>query len=326
MKTPHAAAFAICALGIAIAQAESVEFKPRFDEPLYIEVTQTAEQKMTGAMAPPEGMLIKSVNTNGFWQEARSPRELELKIERIHMHLIHPAPMVGEIEYDSDAPPPADADATMNTFATMFKPWLGRALRAKLNAQNRVEELKGFDEILDAMEEAAAGDMLYEQFKTNLTADGYKALLHDTRFTPLPSGKVEVGDTWKSVYEFDTPNLGKLVSEYDCKLESVKGSAAVISYAGVTRPAAGATPPSNPMGMTPELKSWTFKGGLEYDLKRECVVSMTGDADQQLDLTMGQGDAAQTLHVDAKSTIVTKALTRAERESQKSKASRPSAG
>lgn len=294
------------------ALAESYDLTPKFDRPGYFEFQQSTQQTMTGAMMPEgQSMVITSDAINGVWQRPAGERKVELEFDRLAMSLKHP--MLGEMGYDTDAPPSDDAEE--NTFQLMFKSWPGKRVQATIDERNRVSGLEGFDAIFEQMEDDAAGDMLYEQIRPSLTPESYKSLLIESRFVVLPDKPVAVGDTWKATYENAQPNLGELVFSYDCKLDKVADGVAVVSYRGTARVADDATPP-NLGGMTPDLKSWEFEGDLRFDLEQHTVVAQSTRGRQTLQLKMGAGDAAQTLDVDAKMEMEVKAMSKEERAAQ----------
>lgn len=281
--------------------AQEVDLTPRFEagRTQYVEICQDQEQMITGAMAGEAGIKVKNNSCYSILQKVEksdaSGAKLKLTFDRASLSLAHS--MMGEMKFDSDAPAKEGEESTLSK---IFKPWVGKSLQVDTNAAGMATNVGGYDELLEAMEESAAGDMQYEMMKGSFTADDFKASYHDFRYAALPPKKVKVGDSWNVTRQHKDSTFGEVVIDYACKLTKVDGDAATVQYAATVKSAPGATPPSNGMGMKPVLNSWTIKGELAVDAKRGEPTSQTEEHQMDTQLLFVQGGEGGEQKLDMK--------------------------
>ncbi len=312
---------AILAAVVSQAAAAGIEIKPKFNagDKVYIETTETAKQTVSGAMLP-EPMVVESGEVVGFIQETGDTTDkgtqLTLTFDRRGMHLNHP--MMRDVEYDSDDGAESDDD---NSASMICVPFIGKTLTMTLKGTN-VTAIEGFDALLEAIEDSAMGDMLYEQLREQFTESAMKVGLVESRYHVFPQGEVSVGDTWTNSFEIDIPMLGDTINEYKCKLAKLDGDGdaqlAHIEFKATTVSAPGSEPPANAMGMKPELKSMSHEGTAVINVARGMVVSSNTHTIGLIEMSMpSTGEETVTMKVEIDSESVTRVLTVKERAAEK---------
>lgn len=272
---------------------DTVLLKPKFDNQklVYIEASDTTRQVMSGALVGGQEMVLQMVSTTGYVQESKAAESggatTKLTFQRNALSMNNP--MMGEMKYDSDTPPDEDEQ---NPFAAMFGVWTGKSLVLTTDADLKITRLEGWNELVEAMENAAAGEMFYEQMRQGLTEDAIKQVSFERRYAMLPMREVKVGDEWKTTGGTKDPIFGDLTYSYSCKLEKIEegsdGPMAVIHYTGEGSLKPGVEPKSV-QGMTPKLKSTKYEGQVRFDVKRGQPVKMFETRTNEFSLEGPQG-------------------------------------
>jgi len=287
---------------LALGAGCGVNLSPRFpaDSPLYVEVVDETRQIIQGAQFGEEGMEIGFGNTVGFVQRPTADGSVALEITRRAASITHPT--LGKLEFDSAA----DGDHGDKSLADMNRPWVGKSLVVSKGPDQLSTEIDGFDELQAAMEESAAGDMIYEQTKSNYTADTLRRTLFDNRFVPLPPASVTVGQSWSRSFETKFPRLGRVTFQYDCtldKIENPEGTRlAVIKYRakGVF---SGEPAAESATGQRPVLRSMDTDGTIMFDLELGQPIAQDAQFTTVVNL-VGPGENAEpTNTVTAKSAV-----------------------
>jgi len=290
------AAFAVPAITFTVATcavaADSALLKPKFDgqKRVYVESVDTTRQVLSGALTGGAEMTILMGSVTGFFQESKAAGDgatTRITFDRSAISMNHPA--FGEMRYDSDAPP---ADEAENQFAPIFSVWPGKTLVLTTDAKGEVTKVEGWDKIVEAMENNAAGEMMYEQIRPGLTEDAIKHSSFERRYAMLPNREVKVGEEWKTTSATVDPIFGEMVYTYDCKLEEISkgddGPVATITYKGEAALKPGVEPKAL-QGMTPKLKTTRYEGRVRFDVERGAPLAHTEKRTHEFALESPQG-------------------------------------
>ncbi len=277
----------------SVAVAGGIELKPVFKNGTthYLELSEENTQTLKAEMLGPDPIVMVSTSLYGVAEEYQADGDggkIKMTIERRKMTFNHP--MMGDMSHDTDS---GDEPSDDNSMSLIASPYVGKTLVVHLDKDGKVTKLEGFDDLSEAIEDSAMGDMFYEQARDSISADALQNELIDWRYDLLPGTTVEVGETWTRAVKDENPFLGKVVTTYDCKLEKVEGKQAHISFSSKTTMQEGETPPANAAGMKPELKSLGANGTAVYDSETGLIVQGKMTSSGQFEMSMpdmeGQG-------------------------------------
>lgn len=308
---------------VAIA-GDTVELKLKFPpgRHQYVEMSADIQQSIKGAMAPGGQMNVKITHVTGVMEKVVSSSKDGAKIvflyDRRGMTFDHP--MFGDLRYDSDMPSEDEAPYIKQICA----PYVGMSTTMELDGSDQVRSFSGMDAILKKISAEAAGNPFFSEMKSGITNDAAKLTWGDNRWIVLPDHPVKPGDTWKRQNENDVPQIGKLVSDFSCKLERITDSngrkLAVIAYTGkTTQPQPdGEDGSASTQGGGLKLKEdATFKGTATVDVDAGQIINQTRDMQMTLEMpSPGGGESpAMLISIANKETTVVKSP--AEREKEK---------
>jgi len=320
------------ALPAAEAPAQSVVLKPKYTagHTGYLELDEQVTQTLRGGMFGPDGRKFDFRHLRGLAQkvEASSPGEgakLAMTFDRIQLQSSF-AGMGQSNSFDSDVDDPKDES---NPLANAVGGMLGMTMRMEVDADGNVKSFSGMKEILAKMEEAAAGNPMFEQMvRRELRDDSARVEWGEKMMALFPNKEVKVGETWTRTLREPTQNVGELIWEYHCKLERLGvengRQVAVVACDGTIRRASEEPAEAGPMGMKLEKLTGRFTGGGTFDVDRGEFVKQNQTT--EMNIVMAGPGAAETqpadpeagkMKVDLASTRTVSVLSPAEREKQK---------
>jgi hypothetical protein len=219
----------------AIAE-DAVLLKPKHEpgRTRYIESHMTVDMSQSVGDAP--GMKGKIERTYGVMQKITSGTEAggkwQMTFDRVAQDFAFPGMSA---MFDSDDPDNEDASPTLAAF---LKPMLGMSIDLEVDAAGNISSCNGMKDILAKIEKGGPNTFAM-MLKPEMTDDRAKTSWGDALLVLYPNKKVKVGDTWKTTAEINAPQLGKILTDYDCKLEKITDQAgrkvAIVGYKSVSR-------------------------------------------------------------------------------------------
>lgn len=304
---------------VVAAAGEMVELKLKFppDRRQYVELSVEALQ----AMKASGSQMDTTINqVTGVMEKVESSSKKGAKIvfsyDRRGMTIEHP--VAGRFHYDSDVPSEDDVPYMKQ----MFAPFIGMSMAMELDESAKVTSFSGMDAILKKVEASAAGNPLFSQLKPSFTNDSAKLDWGDKRWAILPDHPVKPGDTWNCRSENDVPQIGKLVSDYSCKLERITDSdgrkLAIITFTGKITQPAKKDESAQAGGMGLKVKGGTFKGTTTFDIEAGQIIEQARET--QLTLATPSPDDGGTpalqITTTSKETLVVRSPAERERAKQ----------
>lgn len=307
---------------VGVAAGDSIELELKFPpgRRQYIELSAEGHQVVKGPMVSGGQMDITINQITGVMERVESSSKEGAKIvfsyDRRGMTFEYPG--MGRLHYDSDMPGEDDAPY----IEQMFSPVLGMSMTMELDESARVKSFSGMDAIFKKIEAAAAGNPLFAQMKAGFTNDAAKATWGDNRWTILPDHAVKPGDTWNCRSENDVPQIGKLVSDFSCKLERVTESngrkLAIITFTGKITQPAKIDESAQAGGMGLKVKGGTIKGTTTFDIEAGQIINQARETQLLLEMPSSGGDGAPAMQVttESKETLVVRTLAERDKEKQ----------
>lgn len=296
---------AILALAIAAAlprpaaAADSVMLKPKLtpDRPMYIEVVQDMEQKLSGLPGLPgnKPMTVTAHSTFGLIERGESAGRITATFDRF-VHRMKVPMFPQPFNYDSDdrfKPVSEDEEdeGMAEGFRTVFEPMIDMAVTYELSGDSEIKSISGVDAIFKKVDAANRVNPMWMQMKRQITDEGMKSMIGDLRYALYAGKEVKPGDTWTRTLRPKHPYLGDIVLEFNMKLEKITSrdgrKVAEVSFTETTKKAAGGEEAANEMGM--EFESAHSRGTGVFDIEWGQFVRI--DSDQEL--KMGSPEPAE---------------------------------
>lgn len=350
-------ALVIATLGLASqpARAQSVMIKPKFaaGDTIYIDQTREMKQKIENAPMGGGTMEIESLQVYGLNRKIESASDGGTKFSMTFDRVVqkYDSPMGGGT-FDSDNPGDEDANQMMSG---PFKAIIGGTFRISLGTDGQVKECSGMKEILEKIQDAAPGNPMAMQLETEFSDERGKLTYWEAFFLLYPNKEVKVGDTWKKMHHDTLPRVGKVITNYEYKLDRLSEEAgrkvAVITYKTTMErdPSGKNEGEHNFFGENPVIKG-SGGGTATYDIERGLVVKQVSnrhvtiegspsgggkakakkdkegekDSDDEDDDDSAEPAKPMKANVDVKQTITV--LSDAERAKQKAEAAKKSEG
>jgi hypothetical protein len=202
-----------------------------------------------------------------------------VKVTYESMKMAMSIPMMGDVTYDTAAPPPDG-----NPITDAFKPLsalVGQEFTMVMSALGKIQKVDGLKPILDKVKAqaesvpgGAAGMPGGNNLQAFLSEDAQVQMLQQGS-APFPDKPVKAGDTWENSYKSPNP-MGNQLIAYKYTLKDVAGGTARIALAGTVKPDG----PAAPMGpMTVTMGDGTAQGETMFDTKlgraRKTVVTVS---------------------------------------------------
>lgn len=177
--------------------------------------------------------------------------------------------------YDSNGPAAQNAPQ----LAAVLEPLMGADIRITLDAEDRVSEVRGLNEVWDKVARTnpqLAG--MAGQMKNEMGDEMIRQLLNGSA-EMLPQEPVGTGDTWPATIPLNVPFVGKVNVEYECRLDDVEetadGQVAHIAFRGHLKEEGATTASVGPGRVT--IKDVDFKqvGSMQFDIDTGMVAGTT---------------------------------------------------
>ena len=198
-------------------------------------------------------------------------------------------PMMGEVSYDSAAPPAAG-----NPLTDALKPLgalVGEPFTIVVSVSGKVLKIDGLTPILDkaraglASAAGAAGFGGGGDVNTILSDASQRATLEQS-FVPMPDKPLKVGETWKNAFKIPNP-FGAQAASQVFTLKEATGATARIAAAGTMKPE-GAPGAMGPMTVT--MGDGTSQGDITFNVKLGRMQKMTSVLVMPLSMSMAAPD------------------------------------
>ncbi len=293
----------------------------------FVEMNDEIETFSRGGFYGEEGVTRKSMRLRTAKRtvakgSADAKTRVMLTFDRVAMFMeTREAP----VRFDSDVDDPTDE---IDPLAVALGPMLGEEIAVDVDSKGRVVKTSGIDDVYFAVEEAAAGGMLFVQLEEELTEPRMRFYWHDSHACLYPYKKVSVGETWEassiqpSIYQKD------IQRSYVCKVEFIgerDGTEVVdISYEATLKETNDKKSKARMFGISMALKDGHAKGRATYDVKRGQFVTQTEDLTMNLTGTTDAPGPGETSTVESSiktthsMTVVTEEQRRAQRAASKS--------
>lgn len=281
----------VCLLSVfcvAQVRAQSVRIEPKnkSGETTYIEQDMDVHQKMEGGPMP-GAMEIDIKRVYGLNRKVEPTPDGGAKITMTFDRTMQKfdSPMMNGA-YDSDAPD--DDDSPM--LAGPFKAMIGGTFTMEVDKEGQVKDFSGMKKILEKVEDASGGNPLSGQLRGELTDERGKSTYGEQLYLMYPNKDVSVGDTWAKTFHDVLPQLGKVISHYDYKLDRIAEEnghkVAIVSYKSTTEKDESAKSDDAMPGASTKV-SGSGKGQLTYDVERGTVTKQTSDGHMNIEITRG---------------------------------------
>jgi len=206
-----------------------------------------------------------------------------------------------EMAYDSEGP----ADKQDSNLAGMFKPMLDAKIVAVLDAQGKVESVKGLDSMFDDMAKsnpASAG--MTGEMKKSMGDESIKQMFDMPRKL-LPDKPVSEGDKYDAKVDITVPFLGKLAIAYEGKIESIKDNVATISLTGKGGNDKPTTTQMGPAKMDINKMKIDQTMQQKFDIKKGMATQQDTTQTMSMEMGMKVGEESKTMKITQKMTMTT---------------------
>jgi hypothetical protein len=294
-------------------------------EKCYLEVDQQMTQKITGGQAPGGGITFKIHRLSGLMQtvDKATPdnTQLTMTFDRVSQKIDAGAMM--NAGFDSDDP---DNEESAKELGEALSPMLGLPLKFQLDKDNHFTSVTGMKEIKAFMSSKAGNNMFLQRMGPELTDERAKMLYGENRYVLYANKEVKVGDHWKRQLTDNLPRIGKVVSEYDCKLDRITEEegrkVAVVSFESTTKSAdrpAGETPSAEPQ----LSMDGTYSGTGTFDIEKGLITKAVSEGQAKLKTVSSGGESdgqAPKTNIELTLKTTTTVMPEAERGKQKAEA------
>ncbi len=249
-------------------------------ETYYVEMNDDMETFSRGGFFGEEGVTrrssrLRTVRRSVAELPTKKGTRVSLTFDRVAMFT---ETAEAPVTFDSDADDPTDE---LDLLAAALGPMLGKTLEFDVDRQGKVLHSRGMDQVYAAVEEAAAGGMVFVKLEEELTDARGRFYWNDTHSVLYPNKRVRVGDEWTaatiqpSIYQ---PNI---LREYQCKVEFIGerdgARIAEISYRVKMRESDDRQSKARMFGMLMSFKDGHAEGTATFDIKRGEFVAQTED-------------------------------------------------
>ncbi|QDV89411.1 outer membrane biogenesis protein BamB [Phycisphaerae bacterium RAS2] len=325
IRAPFARICALaCTIALAVpavraAAADGVRLKPdaKSLSNVYVEHELDVKQATTGPDGKPMNVDARSVY--GLLQTAKAEGDgmvLEVTMDRMLGYMSFSESM--KSLYDSDDP---DYEEASPMHKDAFNPVLNKSLSITIDAAGKATGVSGGDPIRAILKELGESNFVGSSLINGDLADvRIKSLFGESQFVILPEREVKVGDTWKKTQHAELENLGKVIYQYDCKLEKIEKAdgreMAIIHYKGTVAKDPADKPAKD---QKPTKMDGTLTGEARYDLasNRIADIRYTSDAKIEMPSWFQRGPDAPMMKIDTKATYHGTSRPVAERKKQK---------
>lgn len=275
-----AGAFLVAGLlpSLGLAQ-EVILIAPSFDpgDVHYIEQVEHIEEAWgEGPFGP--ARTERSTRLRGVLRRVEVPSDdgatrIHLVFDRVRFTGESPR---GPIEFDSDASDPSQRNNSLGNIGYLMP---GMAMTLYVDPTGRISAFTGMEAIFERVEDAAAGNLVFEPMQSDFTDETAKFTWGDSRYVLYPYQKVNVGAGWRRRIKTHDLYLGDLTYTYHCRLEDVGISqgrrVANLSYEATIVVPKGARSGCRLFNCDLRVESGQVKGTAVFDLARGELVQQT---------------------------------------------------
>jgi hypothetical protein len=304
----------------------------------YIENVTEAEQNISGLPMPPMKFEVKQLY--GVWERVESVNDGKVKLvltfDRATRKVA--APMMGEMEFDTDDP---EYDEAAPQLGTILKPMIGMSLMMEVTQDGEVLSFSGMDEIHAKISERAVASMHWQQMQDEFSDTRGAETWGRDPLRVYANREVKVGDTWKASSSVTEQPIGTIVTDYAYRVDRIGmedgRKTMTISVTGIVssgpdeedekEDAGGEPQDSTEEGETHPPKAevtGTVSGTAVYDVERGRVVRQTGNGKIDIKIPLSlilpevpPGAETQFATINTSFTSTTAILTEKERNAQK---------
>ncbi len=298
---------------------EGVLLKPRFDAPAesYVEFDTDMIQKFAGPDGKP--MQVTSRSVYGLLQKATAKGdgvEIEATLDRIFGSMAFSETM--KSVYDTDEPDFEDA-SPMHRDA--FTPILNLPIKVAVNVKGVASTIDGGEAIRKKLK--ALGDQNYiakSLAEGDLTDRQILSTVGELPLVLLPNRNIKIGESWKKTQNDEYQQVGKVIVNYDCKLDRVEKKngrdVAIVSYKGTVEKDSSEKPEK---GKRLGKIDGTFTGTAIFDVAQGRFVEIQRDTKAKIEVPpwWTQEAEAPLMKIDGEVKLVYSIASAADRRKQK---------
>lgn len=258
--------------------------KPRFDAPAesYVEFDTDTVQKFAGPDGKP--MQVTSRSVYGLLQKATAKGdgvEIEATLDRLFGSMAFSESM--KSTYDTDEPDFEDASPLHRD---AFTPILNMPIKITVNGDGVAAAIDGGEAIRKKLK--ALGDQSYIAkglAEGDLTDRQIQSWAGELPLVLLPNRNIKVGETWKKTQNDEYQQVGKVIVNYDCKLDRREKKdgrdVAIISYKGTVVKDANEKPEKDKrLGKI----DGTFTGTAIFDVAQGRIIEIQRDTQAKIEV------------------------------------------
>ncbi|TWT44630.1 outer membrane biogenesis protein BamB [Phycisphaerae bacterium RAS1] len=252
----------------------SVLIKPRPDATeAYVEFTGEAVQKMSGPDGAPSKIETRSVYGLMLKSSAKGDGlQLDATLDRLFGFMSFGESI--KSRFDSDDPEAEDASPDHKA---AFTPILSMPLKITLDGQGVGAAVEGAEPIRQKLKALGEQNFVASSLAREDFADrSVMSAFGESLLVLLPNREVKTGETWKKTQHDDYPQVGKVILNYECKLEQVEkaadGDVAVIRFEGTVAKDADEKPAKDQrLGNM----NGRFSGTAKFSVAKGCLIEMS---------------------------------------------------
>lgn len=184
----------------------------------YVENLTEIEQEISGLPMPP--MKFHMEQLFGLREKTESAPDGGTRTVLIYDRAARKveAPMMGEVEFDTDDPENEEAAPQLGT---ILKPMIDMAITMEQDKDGNVVSFSGLDAINKKISEIAIASMHWEHMKEEFTNKQGKETWGTMSLLIYPNKEVKVGDEWKASSSMERPMVGTIVTDYQYKVDRI---------------------------------------------------------------------------------------------------------
>jgi hypothetical protein len=214
-------------------------------------------------------MKVEKVDPNGDMMIDCSYKSIKFKQE---------IPMMGVMEFDS-----TKNQTDSNPIAKLFSMMVGKSIKVVLSPEGKAKEIKGFDNLISGIMDAAEAKegperkMMEETFEKTFNDESFGDMVKNFAGM-LPGKPISIGESWTSTTELS--KFMPVIMTQTNTLKEIKEGKAIVGIMSTIKP----NPDSKPLEMGPMKMTYEMtgeqKGDIEIDLKTGLTVG--GEINQDI--------------------------------------------
>jgi xanthosine utilization system XapX-like protein len=283
-------------------QSVALQYHWNKGDHLRYRVTQESAVTMSGIPGM-DGMTITTTTTQVQQLTANDVASdgtatINALFESVRMDMVSP---MGNMTYDSTAPPAANADPTLAQVAGILGAMVGESITVVIGRNGAVRSVEGASRLMDKvkgqMPQATGALNPLGDLNSMMSDDAMRGAFGQS-FANLPDGPVKTGDTWQSEIKMPNPaGTLTMASTFTMKgVEKLDGRDVTrIGYAQHI----SAGPDGGLVGpMTVHVGNGTGEGEMIFDHAHGRIISTTGQSTLPMSMSM-TGPDGSSINLDA---------------------------